>query len=361
MRISILIHAESPFGHQYGRIFSQRGHDVELLSLSAYEGSGTDVPVKVVGPPGFKPWESSSRLLPYLKTVLPLRRAVRRFAPDILFASYLSSGGMLACLTGHDHIVLSAIGSDVVSRVSSRLWRAIFRWEVRRSVLVHLVSEPLAQILSERIGVPREKMLVAPIGVDTRLLGFVDPADRPGTGRIICTRGHRPVYGQETLVKAIARLKQRGIACHVTFTHAHPWVKETRRLVGVHGVEDRVTFIPGFEAEELPSLLAGADVYVSASYSDGTSVSLLECLSTGTFPVVSDIPANRPWVEHGRNGLLFPPGDDEALADRLAEALARPELRAAAAPISRRIAVEKADIYGEADRLLAAFESCLNE
>jgi glycosyltransferase involved in cell wall biosynthesis len=37
-------------------------------------------------------------------------------------------------------------------------------------------------------------------------------------------------------------------------------------------------------------------------------------LAAGLFPIVSDIPANREWITDGENGLLFPAGDDEALA-----------------------------------------------
>jgi glycosyltransferase involved in cell wall biosynthesis len=68
---------------------------------------------------------------------------------------------------------------------------------------------------------------------------------------------------------------------------------------------------------DLPGFLRAADVYVSASSSDGTSSSLLEAMASGLYPVVSDITANRPWVEHGKNGLLFAVGDAASLAEAL--------------------------------------------
>jgi glycosyltransferase involved in cell wall biosynthesis len=82
-------------------------------------------------------------------------------------------------------------------------------------------------------------------------------------------------------------------------------------------------------------------------------------MATGTFPVVTDIPANRPWVEDGVNGLLFPPGDDTALAECLGRAFGDPDLRARAGPINRRIVLEKADSLKGAETLLAAFETCI--
>jgi glycosyltransferase involved in cell wall biosynthesis len=270
----------------------------------------------------------------------------------VLFAVYLTSAGTLACLSGHPRVALSAHGSDVNDQIGSRVWRAVFRWQFRRARLVHVVSDLMARALQERAGLDARKTVVAAVGTDPRLFAFVAPAARP-KGRIVCTRAHDPLYRQDTVVRALRRLRDRDVPCHLTFGHAKG-AEHTRALVEELGVADCVTFLPGYRRAELPALLAGATVYVSASRSDGTSVSLLEALSTGLFPVVSDIPANRPWVEHGRNGFLFPVGDEAALADRLAEALARPDLRAAAAPISRELVVRNGDAEPLADRVLAA-------
>ena len=122
------------------------------------------------------------------------------------------------------------------------------------------------------------------------------------------------------------------------------------------GLASHVEFVGGYTPAELPELLSGADVYESSSLSDGTSSSLLEPMSTGLFPVVSDIPAKRPWVTHGRNGLLFEPGDHTALADRLGQALQDGALRAAAARRNRRIILEKGDQETQMDKVLAAMQ-----
>ena len=358
MRISILTHGASPFGVTYARAFARQGHQVEVLSLTPCRPVA-DVPMRVVGSAKFKPLETSSRI-PYLKTIRPVRRAVRDSSPDILFAIYLSSAGIVACLSGHPHVVVSAQGSDVVTHVDRWVWRAVFRWLARRACLVHAVSEHLADVLADRVGLARDRILVCPIGVDTDQLAFVEPYRRPGSGHILNTRAHKPVYDQATFVRAMARLKACGVSFRVTFGHAFQ-AESTRRLVHEMGLDDRTVFLGGYTADELPGLLAAADLYVSCSRSDGTSISLLEAMSTGTFPVVSDIPANRPWVEHGRNGYLFPAGDDAAMADRLEEALARPDVRAAAASLNRQIVLDHGDVNRLTSKLLAAFQASLAE
>ena len=80
-------------------------------------------------------------------------------------------------------------------------------------------------------------------------------------------------------------------------------------------------------------------------------------MACGAFPVVSDIPANREWIEPGTNGLLFPPGDGSALAERLAAAWADPAARDAAAARNRRIVEERADFRTNMERIEARFAS----
>jgi len=357
MRICIIGNAGSPFGYEFAKAFMKRGHEAELFSVADVPPIMDGVRVRGLGAKDFRPGKTRTRL-PYLKAIRPIRRAVREYDPDIVMAVYLSSGALFGCLSGHRRVVVTALGSDVFTKVGSRIWRGVLRWVTRRAVLVHTVSVPLAETLIERIDVPEEKIVVAPVGIDTNQLAYVEPSRRPGEGRIISTRGHNPVYDHPTLVEAMLALKARGVPCHLTFASARD-VELTEQVVRDRGAGDVVSFLGGYGFDELPSLLAGQDVYVSSSLSDGTSNSLLEALSTGMLPVVSDIPANRPWVEHGRNGLLFPPGDADALADRLEEALANADLRAAAAPINRRIAEERGDSYRLAGGLLAAFERCL--
>lgn len=350
MRITILTHGVMPFGRQYAALFSKRGHKVELLSLSPcapVEG----VETRVVGT--LRPWDGDSRI-GYARCVLPVRRAIRDFRPDIVFAMYLSSAGLLASVSGHRRIVLSALGSDVNTHTQSRVWRNTLRWACGRAQLVHAVSQPLADSLVAHFGVHPSKIIVSAVGVDTKMFAFTDPSSRPGAGRILYTRAHSAVYDPETLVRAMVILKGQGVPFHVTFTHRE--LGRTRHMVEHLGVEDRATFIPGYEYRALPSILGSHDIYVSCSRMDGTSQSLLEAMGTGLFPVVSDIPANKPWIGHGINGYLFPAGDPRALAERLREALSRPDLRLRASSISRDSVLSSGDADKEADKLLATFE-----
>ena len=107
--------------------------------------------------------------------------------------------------------------------------------------------------------------------------------------------------------------------------------------------------------------LRRATIYLSASLSDSTSVSLLEAMALGAYPVLSDIPANREWIAAPPQGLYFRPGLAEGLTRSLLEALAMPEeARRQAVRVNRREIGERAiweeNMAGLRDRFLELAE-----
>jgi glycosyltransferase involved in cell wall biosynthesis len=70
---------------------------------------------------------------------------------------------------------------------------------------------------------------------------------------------------------------------------------------------------------DLPALYAAADIFVLGSHHEVACFSLIEALSFGAIPIVTDIPPFRVLTDAGRLGALFTPGN----ADQLAGALRR--------------------------------------
>jgi L-malate glycosyltransferase len=109
------------------------------------------------------------------------------------------------------------------------------------------------------------------------------------------------------------------------------------------GLSGDVTFLGGYTSEKLGTLLADSDVYVSAALWDGTSISLLEAMASGAFPVVSDFLGNRDWLTGDGDGLFFDSRNPQELADRLQWAAENPAVREGAIAVNRRRVKERAD------------------
>jgi glycosyltransferase involved in cell wall biosynthesis len=119
---------------------------------------------------------------------------------------------------------------------------------------------------------------------------------------------------------------------------------------------DKVLFGGQVSNKDLAGIYHAADLYVSASHSDGSSVSLMEALGCGLPVLVSDIPGNKEWITEGREGWLFPNGDETALAEGMLRAYEAREKVNSMRIASRRLAEERADWNKNFKKLLEAYE-----
>ncbi|MBR8740702.1 glycosyltransferase [Nocardiopsis sp. MG754419] len=93
--------------------------------------------------------------------------------------------------------------------------------------------------------------------------------------------------------------------------------EELRALAVRIGVDDRVFFLGFVPDEDLPLVYTAADAFAIAGVAELQSIATLEAMSAGLPVVAAEAMALPHLVENGRNGFLFPPGDDAVLAERL--------------------------------------------
>ena len=108
-----------------------------------------------------------------------------------------------------------------------------------------------------------------------------------------------------------------------------------QQLVSSYGLTDRVQFFYEVDHDRVADLLRSAHVYVALPEIDGASASLFEAMSVGTYPVVSDIDANRIWIQDGINGRLVRFDDHMALAQIIATLYENQSLLARATQANR--------------------------
>lgn len=129
---------------------------------------------------------------------------------------------------------------------------------------------------------------------------------------------------QATLIRAVARLQARGQAVELELLGDGPQRPVLERLARDLGLEAAVRFRGRVSLEEVRASNLGADVAVLASRTEGFPKVLAEAMAAGAVPVASDVGLNREILRNGSRGLLFPFGDDAALADRLTDLARQP-------------------------------------
>ncbi len=134
---------------------------------------------------------------------------------------------------------------------------------------------------------------------------------------------HEPRKGLSQLLAAFERLDR----------DVRLWVAsdgpQTEELRARYGDDDRISWLGRISDDEKTSRLRGADVFCAPSLGgESFGVVLLEAMAAGTVVVGSDLPGYRNAARPGREALLAPPGDVDALVGALQTALDEPGLAA---------------------------------
>jgi L-malate glycosyltransferase len=257
-------------------------------------------------------WQAGMRLLADLK------RVIRMIKPDLIQAGPIQTCGFLVALTGFRPLVSMSWGYDLLIDANrNALWQWVTHFTLQHSAA--LVGD-CATIRSKAIefGMNDEHVITFPWGVDIDHYNIPitpGPDHRPFT--LLSTRGWEPIYGVDVLASAFIQVTRAQPEIQLTMLGYGSQAEALKNMFRDGGVLDRVTFPGHVNQMQLPGYYQSADLYISASHSDGTSISLLEAMACGCPVLVSDIPGNCEWVTPGENGWLFPDGNPEALAQAI--------------------------------------------
>jgi glycosyltransferase involved in cell wall biosynthesis len=162
--------------------------------------------------------------------------------------------------------------------------------------------------------------------------------------------------GQALLVEAAARLARAGETFRLVLVGDGEMRADLEALIARHGLGERVTITGWAHGAEVRRQLAAARALVLPSFAEGLPVVLMEALALGR-PVITTAIAGIPeLVRHGENGWLIVPGDIEAAATAMREALRLPaaELERMGRAGRATVAVHHAAVL-EAHKLVQAF------
>jgi glycosyltransferase involved in cell wall biosynthesis len=252
------------------------------------------------------------------------------YRPDILYAHSLHFHGSLvaARISRRWRIPLVTVvhvGALDALRGRARALAEIYehtagRFILRQSRGVLAVSHAVARH-AEQLGARRDAISVVANGVDHgRFIPTVPPARAVTVvfvGRLIANKG------PELLMDAARALRLRGTTVSVVFVGDGPLRGRLERRARELG--DVVVFAGA--SDDVASWLQRAHIVVRPSYTEGMPLTVLEAMASRRCIVVSDIPAHREILEHGRTALFHRVGDAGDLAATIETATREPQLR----------------------------------
>lgn len=190
----------------------------------------------------------------------------------------------------------------------------------------------------------------------------VQPAmyDRPATPRIddrvrvLFVGRLTAIKGLRVLLDAFARAQKSQPALHLTLVGDGDDRAALERIAEPLG--DAVHFAGYQSQENVAKAMAETDIFVLPSFAEGVPVVLMEAMASRK-PTVASLVAGIPeLVEDGVTGFLVPPGDAEALAQRINTLAADPALRRRMGQKGRQKVIQEFDITTESARIAALFQ-----
>ena len=297
--------------------------------------------------------------------ILQVALLIRSVRPDLVDSNWVTrSAGFYCAVVNHHPLLTTAWGSDIlIEAKKSFILRAFARFTLRVTDGVIVDSEIQQKAVLER-GCSPSKIHSFPWGIDLdKFKPRKDDTIRSELGWsgderiIISTRMHSPTYGIEYLIRAMPLILDEVNNARFLVIGAGPLIQYHKDLAKELGVSNQVKFLGLVSNDVMPKILNSADLYVSTSFSDGTSASLLEAMACGLPIVATKIPANEEWIVQGQNGFLVPAGDSLELAKCVMSILRDDQLRSRMSSQNLRTAAERADWKKNS----LVFEKCVSD
>ncbi len=295
--------------------------------------------------------------------ITSLRRVLRDEGADILHTHThfsLNVAGRLAAraagvdVIAHMHIENVFRDDPFARRVQVALDNAtarLCRW------IVAVSDATRAALVAQ--GYPKERTITVHNGIEPREAAAPATLDPEPPGPVLLEVGRLcDAKGQRELITALSQLERDDVTLLLAGDDLESGGAYRRALeeeARDRGVANRVRFLG--RRDDVPALLAAADVLVLPSWIEGLPLVELEAMAAG-IPVVATAVGGTPEaVVDGETGLLVPPRDVPALAGAIDEVLGDPELARRLGAAGRQRARERFDAESAARTIVGLYET----
>ena len=280
-----------------------------------------------------------------------LRRLIERFQPNVLHALETQGAGYVAYaalrhVSRKPAFILTEWGSDFY-------WFRRFPRHERRLRKLLTQVDVLSMECERDVQISRELGFTGAIFPPYPYTGGYQVQSKEETEtnlmtssrRTILIKGHTRFVGRALVVlQAIEELARLAADFQIVVYSADPSARrEARKLSKKYGLSVTAYRRGGLSHEKLLEIFQQSRVYIGISLSDAASMSLLEAMVCGTFPIQTNTSCADEWIVNGKSGFIVSPDDDAGLVKAISSALQDDTLVDNAAQINYEVARNRLD------------------
>ena len=360
MRVLYFSQDYTPHDFRFLSALSKTEHDIVYLPLERVKSTESrELPDGVRMVQGWGQTETMRAFdVPFLRR--RLRKLLGDIQPDVVHAGPVQKSALLTALAGYQPLVTMSWGSDLLMDAQRGVGRCAARYTLSRSAILVCDCQAVRDV-AVNLGMPEDRVVIFPWGVDLNHFKPGKSADvRKALGWedyfvLISTRAWEPLYGVDVLINGFIDAARIDVNLRLLMLGKGSLEPEIRSTFENAGMLDRVHFAGQVGFDDLPDHYRSADLYVSASNSDGSSISLLEAMACGLPALVSDIPGNREWVTPEEEGWWFIKGDPKSLSEGILMSVGNQKALYEMSVAARHITEERANWQENFSSLLDAY------
>ena len=328
---------------------------------------------------GYWPFPFDGRLLRYLGKMIfskrsssawKLAKLIKQLQPDIIHSHEIQHAGYLMVEA------LKYLDGKIPPWIVTN-WGSDINYYGRLKKHEPLIREVLAKCNYYTCECERDVQLALDFGFAGEVLrpvmpnpgGFrfdeIDPLRAAGpvsARRVVLLKGYQGLFGRALTGLVALEMCQdllRNYQVRLYSVKQPEVVDAVEMLARSTGLDIQVVpFTDDYHA--MLRLRGQARVSIGLSISDAASISFLECLPMGCFPIQSDRGATHEWIRDGEGGLIVHPEDPRSVADALRRALTDDELVNRAAEMNYQIARERLDFFKLRENVMQWYQTILS-
>lgn len=241
----------------------------------------------------------------FYKTITKIREVIRQFKPDVIHVHQANSVALYATLAARSFkipMVLTTWGSDILlAPEKNPILKSFAKYCIRQADVVTADAEFLGEAVVKLYPPAAKKLVIANFGIEIH-----DEIPLVKENIIYSNRLHKKLYNIDQIIRAFKKLEDTGRNTYrLVIAATGEDTEALKKLAHALGLGDKVEFTGWLGKEANIRMYARSKIYVTIPDSDATSISLLEAMYYGCYPVVSPLPSKNEWITEGINGQYY--------------------------------------------------------